>query len=80
MKVLHRTPAIDLDLINTPILDQRQSCTLAVYWSISMFGIDLFSVAIGCALGATFPMFFKMAWNGFKQTSVYKTVAGWFGK
>lgn len=45
-----------------------------------MFGIDLLSLVVGCALGATFPAFFKMVWAWVKTTSVYKTVAGWFSK
>jgi hypothetical protein len=43
-----------------------------------MFGLDLFSVAIGCALGATFPAFFKMVWGMVKSSKVYATVTGWF--
>ncbi len=45
-----------------------------------MFGLDLISVGIGIALGATFPAFFKMVWGMFKGTKLYQTVAGWFSK
>lgn len=46
----------------------------------SMFGIDLFSLVVGIALGATFPAFFKMVWAWVKNTKAYATVMGWFGK
>jgi hypothetical protein len=31
-------------------------------------------------LGVTFPMFFKMLWNGFKSTGLYQKIAGLFSK
>lgn len=43
-----------------------------------MFGLDLVSMTIGIALGATFPAFFKMVWTWVKSTSLYKKVVGWF--
>jgi hypothetical protein len=43
-----------------------------------MFGLDLVSVAIGVALGATFPAFFKMVWGMVKSSKLYTTVTGWF--
>jgi hypothetical protein len=45
-----------------------------------MFGIDLVSLTVGIALGATFPAFFKMVWGYVKTTQAGKTVLGWFGK
>lgn len=45
-----------------------------------MFGIDLLSLAVGCALGATFPTFFQMLWTQIKRTDAYDTVMKWFGK
>ncbi len=45
-----------------------------------MFGLDLVSIVIGVALGATFPAFFKMVWGMVKTTKLYQTVAGWFSK
>jgi hypothetical protein len=45
-----------------------------------MFGLDLVSVLIGCALGATFPAFFKMVWGGIKASKFGQMVAGWFSK
>lgn len=45
-----------------------------------MPGIDMLSLILGIALGATFPAFFKMIWNWVKTTKAYSTVMGWFGK
>lgn len=45
-----------------------------------MFGIDLVSLVVGIALGATFPAFFKMVWGYLKETQAVKTVLSWFGK
>lgn len=45
-----------------------------------MFGIDLFSLVVGIALGTAFPAFFKMVWEWIQNTKAYKTVTGWFGK
>ena len=45
-----------------------------------MFGIDLVSLGVGIALGATFPAFFRMVWGYAKTTKPVQTVLGWFGK
>lgn len=43
-----------------------------------MFGIDLVSLVVGIALGATFPVFFKSTWEFVKTTNFGKKVLGWF--
>lgn len=45
-----------------------------------MFGIDLVSLIVGVALGATFPTFFRAVWGYAKTTKPVQTVLSWFGK
>lgn len=45
-----------------------------------MFGIDLVSLVVGCALGATFPAFFKMVWSYAKTTKPVQAALDWFSK
>lgn len=44
-----------------------------------MFGIDLVSLVVGIAVGATFPMFFKGLWNTIKVSPIYVKFIGFFG-
>jgi Na+-transporting NADH:ubiquinone oxidoreductase subunit NqrB len=44
-----------------------------------MFGLDLLSLVIGLALGATFPAFFKTVWSAIKQSSVYQSIRNRLG-